>query len=202
MNAGYICFYNINDDQIISIFDFKEDLCFQTKQDSFMLFWGVCDGVNCSQGLIDIHCDVSERICHLGTCPVSQGPWCSAVSSWDSPLTMTSQGKWSAREPSLRRTPGWPPGSSRIWDFRPILGFPHSLPALQLRSWTVPRPDLQVSLSPLCSLLTILLRMVKPRIVLLIFVSGKVVLTGAKVRQEIYEAFDNIYPILKNFKKQ
>lgn len=29
--------------------------------------------------------------------------------------------------------------------------------------------------------------MVKPRIVLLIFVSGKVVLTGAKVRQEIYD---------------
>lgn len=45
-------------------------------------------------------------------------------------------------------------------------------------------------------------RMVKPRIVLLIFVSGKVVLTGAKVRNEIYEAFDNIYPILKGFKKQ
>ncbi len=45
-------------------------------------------------------------------------------------------------------------------------------------------------------------RMVKPKIVLLIFVSGKVVLTGAKVRQEIYEAFDNIHPILKNFKKQ
>ena len=45
-------------------------------------------------------------------------------------------------------------------------------------------------------------RMVKPRIVLLIFVSGKVVLTGAKVRQDIHEAFDNIHPILKNFKKQ
>ncbi|XP_068200176.1 TATA-box-binding protein isoform X1 [Palaemon carinicauda] len=45
-------------------------------------------------------------------------------------------------------------------------------------------------------------RMVKPRIVLLIFVSGKVVLTGAKVRDQIYEAFDNIYPILKSFKKQ
>jgi len=45
-------------------------------------------------------------------------------------------------------------------------------------------------------------RMVKPRIVLLIFVSGKVVLTGAKVRGEIYEAFENIYPILKSFKKQ
>jgi len=44
-------------------------------------------------------------------------------------------------------------------------------------------------------------RMVKPRIVLLIFVSGKVVLTGAKVRKEIYDAFDNIYPILKGFRK-
>lgn len=45
-------------------------------------------------------------------------------------------------------------------------------------------------------------RMVKPRIVLLIFVSGKVVLTGAKIRGEIYDAFDNIYPILKGFRKQ
>ncbi|XP_059960239.1 TATA-box-binding protein-like [Mesoplodon densirostris] len=44
-------------------------------------------------------------------------------------------------------------------------------------------------------------RMIKPRIVLLIFVSGKVVLTGAKVRAEIYEAFENIYPILKDFRK-
>nr|KAF6508499.1 TATA-box binding protein [Rousettus aegyptiacus] len=43
--------------------------------------------------------------------------------------------------------------------------------------------------------------MIKPRIVLLIFVSGKVVLTGAKVRAEIYEAFENIYPILKGFRK-
>ncbi|XP_018619653.1 TATA box-binding protein-like 2 isoform X2 [Scleropages formosus] len=45
-------------------------------------------------------------------------------------------------------------------------------------------------------------RMVKPRIVLLIFVSGKVVLTGAKERSEIYEAFENIYPILKGFRKE
>jgi transcription initiation factor TFIID TATA-box-binding protein len=44
-------------------------------------------------------------------------------------------------------------------------------------------------------------RMVKPRIVLLIFVSGKIVLTGAKVREDIYEAFDNIYPVLTQFKK-
>ncbi|KAG4305377.1 hypothetical protein PORY_000933 [Pneumocystis oryctolagi] len=33
-------------------------------------------------------------------------------------------------------------------------------------------------------------RMVKPKIVLLIFVSGKIVLTGAKVREEIYQAFE------------
>ncbi|KAJ3125133.1 TATA box-binding protein-like protein 2 [Nowakowskiella sp. JEL0407] len=39
-------------------------------------------------------------------------------------------------------------------------------------------------------------RMHKPKIVLLIFVSGKIVLTGAKVRQEIYEAFEKIYPVL------
>jgi len=44
-------------------------------------------------------------------------------------------------------------------------------------------------------------RMMKPKIVLLIFVSGKVVLTGAKERSEIYDAFDCIYPILKNFRK-
>ena len=39
-------------------------------------------------------------------------------------------------------------------------------------------------------------RMMKPKIVLLIFVSGKIVLTGAKVREEIYTAFENIYPTL------
>jgi transcription initiation factor TFIID TATA-box-binding protein len=44
-------------------------------------------------------------------------------------------------------------------------------------------------------------RMMKPKIVLLIFVSGKVVLTGAKVRQEIYDAFNNIYAVLQLFRK-
>jgi transcription initiation factor TFIID TATA-box-binding protein len=44
-------------------------------------------------------------------------------------------------------------------------------------------------------------RMVNPRIVLLIFVSGKIVLTGAKVREEIYQAFELIYPVLCDFKK-
>lgn len=44
-------------------------------------------------------------------------------------------------------------------------------------------------------------RMFKPKIVLLIFVSGKIVLTGAKERSQINEAFGNIYPILKQFRK-
>jgi hypothetical protein len=51
--------------------------------------------------------------------------------------------------------------------------------------------------------------MAKPKIVLLIFVSGKIVLTGAKVREEIYQAFESIYPVLtgivrliKNFEKR
>jgi len=45
-------------------------------------------------------------------------------------------------------------------------------------------------------------RMIKPKLVLLIFVSGKVVLTGAKQRKEIDDAFNNIYPILRKFRKQ
>jgi len=44
-------------------------------------------------------------------------------------------------------------------------------------------------------------RMVQPKVVLLIFVSGKIVLTGAKVREEIYEAFENIYPVLTEYRK-
>ena len=38
--------------------------------------------------------------------------------------------------------------------------------------------------------------MMKPKVVLLIFVSGKIVLTGAKVREEIYMAFNQIYAVL------
>lgn len=37
----------------------------------------------------------------------------------------------------------------------------------------------------------------KPKVVLLIFVSGKIVLTGAKVREEIYMAFRQIYSVLR-----
>ena len=44
-------------------------------------------------------------------------------------------------------------------------------------------------------------RMRSPKVVLLIFVSGKVVLTGAKAREDVYSAFDAIYPVLQEFRK-
>ncbi|CAI0410234.1 unnamed protein product [Linum tenue] len=44
-------------------------------------------------------------------------------------------------------------------------------------------------------------RMKKPKVVLLIFVSGKIVITGAKERKETYAAFENIYPVLAEFRK-
>ncbi|CAA7036237.1 unnamed protein product [Microthlaspi erraticum] len=44
-------------------------------------------------------------------------------------------------------------------------------------------------------------RMKVPKIALLIFVSGKIVITGAKMRQDTYKAFENIYPVLTEFQK-
>lgn len=47
----------------------------------------------------------------------------------------------------------------------------------------------------------LIFHMLDPKIVLLIFVSGKIVLTGAKNREDIYKAYNNILPILMQFKK-
>merc|ERR1711916_26960 len=44
-------------------------------------------------------------------------------------------------------------------------------------------------------------KMLDPKVVLLIFVSGKVVLTGARSREDIYRAFEDIYPVLQQFRK-
>lgn len=44
-------------------------------------------------------------------------------------------------------------------------------------------------------------RLIKPRLVLLIFVNGKIVFTGGKSRQDIKDALDNMYPILRSFRK-
>ncbi|XP_035230149.1 TATA-box-binding protein 2-like, partial [Stegodyphus dumicola] len=48
----------------------------------------------------------------------------------------------------------------------------------------------------------VIYRMTRPRLVLLIFVSGKIVLTGGKARGDLKAAFENIYPVLKGFRKQ
>ncbi|XP_058801595.1 uncharacterized protein LOC131670205 [Phymastichus coffea] len=45
-------------------------------------------------------------------------------------------------------------------------------------------------------------RMVLPRVVLLVFVNGKVVLTGAKNRQDLKDAMRVIYPVIKSYRKQ
>lgn len=41
-----------------------------------------------------------------------------------------------------------------------------------------------------------------PKVVLLIFVSGKLVITGAKGRAEIYSAFEKMKPVLFEFNKK
>jgi len=45
-------------------------------------------------------------------------------------------------------------------------------------------------------------RLVSPRVVFLIFVSGKVVITGAKTEKDMTEAFTKMYPVLVEFRKQ
>jgi transcription initiation factor TFIID TATA-box-binding protein len=44
-------------------------------------------------------------------------------------------------------------------------------------------------------------RIYQPKVVVLIFVSGKIVLTGAKTREQIKEAYTNILPVLQMHKK-
>lgn len=48
----------------------------------------------------------------------------------------------------------------------------------------------------------LIFRMIEPKIVLLIFVSGKLVLTGAKKKEDIDDAFKKIYPLLKQAQKK
>jgi len=45
-------------------------------------------------------------------------------------------------------------------------------------------------------------RMANPKVVLLVFVSGKIVITGARDRIQVYEAFENLYPILLRAQKE
>ena len=43
----------------------------------------------------------------------------------------------------------------------------------------------------------LIFRMKQPSVVLLIFASGKIVLTGAKTREEIFYSYERILPVLK-----
>jgi transcription initiation factor TFIID TATA-box-binding protein len=45
-------------------------------------------------------------------------------------------------------------------------------------------------------------RMANPKIVLLIFASGKIVLTGAKQKEDITKAFTDMYPVLRKYKRR
>ena len=45
-------------------------------------------------------------------------------------------------------------------------------------------------------------RMLEPKLVLLIFTSGKIVFAGAKKRIDVYKAYQQIYPYLIKFKKR
>ncbi|XP_014231786.1 TATA-box-binding protein-like [Trichogramma pretiosum] len=45
-------------------------------------------------------------------------------------------------------------------------------------------------------------RLINPNLVLMIFVNGKIVLTGAKNRQQLKIAMEYIYPILRSYKKK
>ena len=40
-------------------------------------------------------------------------------------------------------------------------------------------------------------RMLEPKVTLLVFVSGKIILSGARSRQELRDAFSNLFPILQ-----
>ena len=45
-------------------------------------------------------------------------------------------------------------------------------------------------------------KMEQPKVALLIFTSGKIVLAGAKTRKDVYTAYQKIYPVLFSFKKR
>jgi hypothetical protein len=44
-------------------------------------------------------------------------------------------------------------------------------------------------------------RLASPRVVFLIFVSGKIVITGAKTERDVTDAFTKLYPVLSEFRK-
>lgn len=74
------------------------------------------------------------------------------------------------------------------------MGFPIRLEGLQIahKNFSHYEPEIFPGL---------VYRMIEPKVVLLIFVTGKVVFTGAKTIDDIRKALDNIYPVLQEFRK-
>lgn len=74
------------------------------------------------------------------------------------------------------------------------LGFNVSLEGLNIghENFTTYEPELFPGL---------IYRVVGQSVVILIFHSGKMIITGARKKEEIYEAFENIYSVVKHFKK-
>jgi transcription initiation factor TFIID TATA-box-binding protein len=72
------------------------------------------------------------------------------------------------------------------------VGFPISLEGLQNEhdKFSTYEPEIFPGL---------IYRMIDPKIVLLVFASGKIVLTGAKTKENIQDAFNRIYPLLQKF---
>ena len=48
----------------------------------------------------------------------------------------------------------------------------------------------------------LIFRIEDPKVVLLIFTNGKIVLAGAKSRQQIYKAYHDIFPVLYQFSRR
>ncbi|CAI9770057.1 unnamed protein product [Fraxinus pennsylvanica] len=45
-------------------------------------------------------------------------------------------------------------------------------------------------------------RMKSPKTVLLVFASGKIVIAGAKVKDDVYAAFENLFPVLTQYRRK
>ena len=75
------------------------------------------------------------------------------------------------------------------------VGFPIHLDGIQSKHWKFSsyEPEMFPGL---------IYKMHKPKVVILIFVSGKIVLTGAKTREAMKEAHNNILPVLKQYEKK
>ncbi len=77
------------------------------------------------------------------------------------------------------------------------MGFSIKLEALQEEHKKFARCHYEPELFP-----GLIYKMENPKVVLLIFTSGKIVLAGAKTRKDVYTAYQKIYPVLFSFKKK